>query len=58
VTQHGVCGASLRSSPFAEANLKMGLQSGILVAVPIPTQHAALASSVEAAIQKSLLEIK
>lgn len=43
---------------ISEANLKMGLQSGILVAVPIPTQHAALASSVEAAIQKSLLEIK
>ncbi|KAG0607910.1 hypothetical protein M758_8G064100 [Ceratodon purpureus] len=40
------------------ANLSMGLQSGILVCVPIPAHNAAAAEPVEAAIQTSLNELK
>jgi pseudouridine-5'-phosphate glycosidase len=40
------------------ANLSVGLQSGILVAVPVPDDFAAAAEPVEAAIQISLKELK
>lgn len=40
------------------ANLSVGLQSGILVAVPVPSHFAAAAEPVEAAIQTSLKELK
>ncbi|XP_024359940.1 pseudouridine-5'-phosphate glycosidase isoform X1 [Physcomitrium patens] len=40
------------------ANMNMGLQSGILVGVPIPAHYAAAAEPVEIAIQTSLKEIK
>ncbi|CAK9874997.1 unnamed protein product [Sphagnum jensenii] len=39
-------------------NLKVGLQSGILIGVPIPSQDAAMADAVESAIQSSLMETK
>jgi pseudouridine-5'-phosphate glycosidase len=39
-------------------NLKVGLQSGILIGVPIPSQDAAMADAVESAIQTSLMETK
>ena len=42
----------------AAANISVGLQSGILVAVPVPDQYAAAAEPVEAAIQTSLKELK
>ncbi|KAL2622100.1 hypothetical protein R1flu_002305 [Riccia fluitans] len=41
---------------IAETNLKLDLQSGILIGVPIPEQHAAAAELVEAAIQEALQE--
>jgi pseudouridine-5'-phosphate glycosidase len=42
----------------AGENLKVGLQSGILIGVPIPSQDAAMADAVESAIQSSLMETK
>jgi pseudouridine-5'-phosphate glycosidase len=42
----------------AGENLKVELQSGILIGVPIPSQDAAMADAVESAIQSSLMETK
>nr|DAD24061.1 TPA_asm: hypothetical protein HUJ06_025524 [Nelumbo nucifera] len=41
-----------------DANLKLGLGSGILIAVPIPKEHAASGSLIEIAIQKALKEAR
>ncbi|BFI15193.1 pseudouridylate synthase [Marchantia polymorpha subsp. ruderalis] len=43
---------------IAESNLKLELQSGILIAVPIPDQHSAAAEHVETAIQTALQEMR
>lgn len=37
---------------------QMNLQSGLVVAVPIPDEHAAAGNPIEEAIQKSLAEAK
>ncbi|PIA26482.1 hypothetical protein AQUCO_09300059v1 [Aquilegia coerulea] len=41
-----------------DANLKLGLGTGILIAVPIPKEHAASGSLIESAIQKALQEAR
>nr|GMD24749.1 Pseudouridine-5'-phosphate glycosidase [Ipomoea batatas] len=38
------------------ASTKLGLQTGILIAVPIPKEHSASGSLIESAIQRALLE--
>jgi pseudouridine-5'-phosphate glycosidase len=40
----------------ADANRNLHLGSGILIAVPIPKQHAASGNIIESAIQKALKE--
>jgi hypothetical protein len=40
----------------ADANKNMHLESGILIAVPIPKQHAASGKIIESAIQQALKE--
>ncbi|KAK8918314.1 hypothetical protein KSP39_PZI022137 [Platanthera zijinensis] len=40
----------------ADANLNVGLGSGMLIAVPIPKEHAAYGHIIETAIQKALKE--
>ncbi|CAL9186182.1 unnamed protein product [Musa hybrid cultivar] len=40
------------------ANLKLGLGSGMLIAVPIPEKHVSAGNVIESAIQKSLEEAK
>ncbi|KAG0501612.1 hypothetical protein HPP92_001684 [Vanilla planifolia] len=40
------------------SNLKLGLGSGILIAVPIPKQHSASGNLIESAIQEALKEAK
>nr|GMD26354.1 Indigoidine synthase A family protein isoform 1 [Ipomoea batatas] len=39
-----------------DASTKLGLQTGILIAVPIPKEHSASGSLIESAIQRALLE--
>ncbi|CAH9072048.1 unnamed protein product [Cuscuta epithymum] len=39
-----------------DANTKLGLQTGILIAAPIPKQHSASGSFIESAVQRALLE--
>ncbi|XP_019176810.1 PREDICTED: uncharacterized protein LOC109172091 [Ipomoea nil] len=39
-----------------DANIKLGLQTGIIIAVPIPKEHSASGSLIESAIQRALLE--
>ncbi|XP_021772141.1 uncharacterized protein LOC110736274 [Chenopodium quinoa] len=41
-----------------EANTKLNLGTGVLIAVPIPKEHSASGSLVESAIQKALMEAK
>nr|GMD23370.1 Pseudouridine-5'-phosphate glycosidase [Ipomoea batatas] len=41
---------------FLYASTKLGLQTGILIAVPIPKEHSASGSLIESAIQRALLE--
>ncbi|MQM22449.1 hypothetical protein Taro_055500, partial [Colocasia esculenta] len=40
------------------ANLSLGLGNGILIAVPIPREHAASGNLIESAIQKALEEAR
>ena len=39
-----------------DCSLSLGLQSGILIAVPIPSSHAADGELIEGAIQQALIE--
>eukprot|EP00727_Mastigamoeba_balamuthi_P007979 m51a1_g3801 putative pseudouridine-5 -phosphate glycosidase-like (577) ;mRNA; f:211573-214100 len=41
-----------------DASIKLGMPSGMLVAVPIPQEHEARGAEVEAAIQQALAEVK
>ncbi|PON32757.1 Pseudouridine-5'-phosphate glycosidase [Parasponia andersonii] len=41
-----------------DANIKLGLGTGILIAVPIPREHAASGSLIESAIQRALKEAR
>jgi pseudouridine-5'-phosphate glycosidase len=41
---------------FTDANKNLHLGSGILIAVPIPKEHAASGNAIESAIQKALKE--
>ncbi|GAB4835261.1 hypothetical protein Ancab_000170 [Ancistrocladus abbreviatus] len=41
-----------------DVNLKLSLGTGLLIAVPIPKEHAASGSSVESAIQRALQEAR
>lgn len=43
---------------ITDANLNLGLGSGILIAVPIPKDHSASGYTIESAIQKALEEAK
>lgn len=43
---------------FADANMKLGLGSGILIGVPIPAEHAASGALIESAIQRALKEAR
>ena len=43
---------------FADANMKLGLGSGILIGVPIPAEHAASGALIESAIQRALREAR
>lgn len=42
----------------ADANMKLKLGSGILIAAPIPKEHAASGSLIESAIQSALREAR
>lgn len=42
----------------SDANLKLGLGSGMLIAVPIPEKHVSAGNVIESAIQKSLEEAR
>ncbi|KAJ4943985.1 hypothetical protein NE237_022060 [Protea cynaroides] len=41
-----------------DANMKLGLGTGILIAVPIPKEHAASGNLIESAIQRALNEAR
>ncbi|XP_043723053.1 pseudouridine-5'-phosphate glycosidase isoform X2 [Telopea speciosissima] len=41
-----------------DANMKLGLGTGILIAVPIPKEHAASGNLIESAIQRALKEAR
>ncbi|GAB2277057.1 hypothetical protein Dimus_011765 [Dionaea muscipula] len=41
-----------------EANLKLNLRTGLLIAVPIPKEHAVSGSLIESAIQRALMDAK
>jgi pseudouridine-5'-phosphate glycosidase len=43
---------------FADANMKLNLDTGILIAVPIPKEHSASGSIIECAIQGALKEAR
>ena len=43
---------------WSDAQLGLGLQSGMLVAVPIPDQHEAEGSAIQAAIDQALEEAR
>lgn len=43
---------------FIDANLKLELGGGILIAVPIPKEHSASGSLIESAIQRALDEAR
>lgn len=43
---------------FAAGTLSLGLQSGVLIAVPIPEEHAAVGQQIEEAIQAALTEAR
>lgn len=42
----------------AASTLSLGLQSGILLAVPIPDEHAAVGQEIEEAIQAAVTEAR
>ncbi|WOK96656.1 hypothetical protein Cni_G05363 [Canna indica] len=46
------------SARLIYANMKLGLGSGLLIAVPIPEKHASAGKIIESAIQKALEEAK
>lgn len=43
---------------FPETNNNLSLRTGILIAVPIPSEHAASGNIIESAIQKALKEAR
>lgn len=43
---------------YADANLGLGLESGIVIGVPIPQAAAAESEKVEDAIQRALVEAR
>ena len=43
---------------LADANVKLGLGTGILIAVPIPREHSASGSLIESAIQGAMTEAR
>lgn len=43
---------------FAASTLSLGLQSGILLAVPIPEEHASAGKQIEEAIQAAVTEAR
>lgn len=43
---------------MADANMKLGLGSGILFAVPIPKEHAASGQLIEDAIERAIGEAR
>nr|GLL32816.1 uncharacterized protein LOC109172091 [Ipomoea trifida] len=56
-TEASGCKAPCRvDTPEDYASSKLGLQTGILIAVPIPKEHSASGSLIESAIQRALLE--
>lgn len=42
----------------ADSNMNLGMNSGILVAVPIPKEYSASGNFIESAIQKALKEAR
>ncbi|KAF6137561.1 hypothetical protein GIB67_031840 [Kingdonia uniflora] len=56
-TERSGCKVTCRlDTPDDYANLKLRLGTGILIAVPIPKEHATLGSMIESTIQKALKE--
>lgn len=47
-----------RSCCFAASTLSLGLQSGLLLAVPIPEEHAAAGQQIEEAIRAAVTEAR
>ena len=43
---------------FVDKSLSLGLNNGLLIAVPIPSAHSTEGSQIEAAIQQAILEAK
>ena len=50
--------SSLLVYSFSECNLELDLNSGIVIAVPMPESHAPLGTQIEAAIQQALQDAK
>lgn len=44
------------ASGFAYSNMNLGINSGILIAVPIPKEYYASGNLIESAMQKALKE--
>jgi pseudouridine-5'-phosphate glycosidase/pseudouridine kinase len=52
------CRNEIEAARMIHANLSTGLNMGMLIGVPIPSDHAANSDDIETAIQESLIEAK
>lgn len=51
-------GSNMRTCCVAASTLSLGLRSGLLLAVPIPEEHAAAGQQIEEAIQAAVTEAR
>lgn len=58
VSKFRVIPSLLKYYHFTDANLKLELGTGMLIAVPIPKEHSASGNLIESAIQTALREAR